>query len=73
MKNLFFGGDISMGERILKAFQMAREAGGATASMRLAAKGGMSSTKAKDEPDSPELIKKFEEALAEILGKPVSL
>jgi hypothetical protein len=33
----------------------------------------MAEDKAVTAPDSPELVKKFEAALSEILGKPVSL
>jgi hypothetical protein len=62
-----------MGNRLVKAFDIAKEAGGMKATMRLAMKGGMSSDKAAAAPDSPENIQKFEAALKEITGKAVKL
>jgi len=62
-----------MGNRLVKAFNIAKEAGGMKATMRLAMKGGMSSDKAAAAPDSPENIQKFEAALKEITGKAVKL
>ncbi len=62
-----------MGNRLVKAFGIAKEAGGMKATMRLAMKGGMSSDKAAAAPDSPENIQKFESALKEITGKAVKL
>jgi hypothetical protein len=62
-----------MGQKLAKAYQLAKENGGLAAQMRLAMKGGMAEDKAVTAPDSPELVKKFEAALSEILGKPVSL
>ncbi|HKI50286.1 MAG TPA: hypothetical protein VKA69_13235 [Desulfobacteria bacterium] len=62
-----------MGTRLVKAFGIAKEAGGMKATMRLAMKGGMSSDKAASAPDSPENIQKFEAALKDITGKAVKL
>ena len=62
-----------MGTRLVKAFSIAKEAGGMKATMRLAMKGGMSSDKAAAAPDSAENIQKMEAALKEITGKAVKL
>ena len=62
-----------MGTRLVKAFNIAKEAGGMKATMRLAMKGGMSSDKAAAAPDSAENIQKLEAALKEITGKAVKL
>ena len=62
-----------MGAKLQKAFQMAKEADGLQAEMRLAMKSGMSSQKAASEPDSPENIQKMEAALKDVIGKAVKL
>jgi hypothetical protein len=62
-----------MGNRLVKAFDIAKDAGGMKATMRLAMKGGMSSDKAAAAPDSPENIAKMEAALKEVTGKAVKL
>ncbi len=62
-----------MGARLKKAFDLAKEAGGLKATMRLAMKSGLSSEKAAAAPDNPENIQKVEKALKEITGKDVKL
>ncbi len=62
-----------MGEKLLKAYDIAKDAGEVQAQMRLAMKSGLSSTKAGGEPDSPENIQKMEAALKEVTGKDVKL
>jgi len=62
-----------MGAKLQKAFEMAKEAGGLPAQMRLAMKSGMSSDKALTLPDNPENIKKMEAAFKEVLGKDIRL
>lgn len=62
-----------MGAKLEKAFQIAKEADGLQAQMRLAMKSGLSAQKAASEPDSPENLKKMEAALKEVTGKDVKL
>ena len=62
-----------MGAKLQKAFQIAKDADGLQAEMRLAMKSGMSSQKAAGAPDSPENIQKMETALKEVIGKDVKL
>jgi hypothetical protein len=62
-----------MGEKLQKAFEMAKAAGGLQTQMRLAMKSGMSSDKAAGLPDSPENIKKMETAFKEVVGKDIRL
>lgn len=62
-----------MGARLVKAFEIAKDAGGIQATMRLAMKSAMSSNKAESAPDSPENLQKMKAALKEVIGKDVSL
>jgi hypothetical protein len=62
-----------MGAKLAKAFEMAKQAGGLPLQMRLAMKSGMSSEKAAGAPDSPENIKKMEDAFKEVTGKDTKL
>ena len=62
-----------MGAKLKKAFDIAKEAGGLQAQMRLAMKSGMSSDKAGAAEDSPANIQKIEAALKEVTGKDVKL
>ena len=62
-----------MGAKLQKAFDLAKEAGGLQAQMRLAMKSGMSSDKASGEADSPENIQKMEAALKDVTGKDIKL
>lgn len=62
-----------MGERLKKAFEMAKTSGGLTAQMRLAMKSGMSSENAASAPDSPENLKKMENVFKEVVGKDIKL
>ena len=62
-----------MGAKLQKAFDIAKEAGGTQAQMRLAMKSGMSAGKAAGEADSPDNLKKMEAALKEVTGKDVKL
>jgi hypothetical protein len=55
-----------MGAKLLKYYDDAKGLGGAKATMRMAMITGIPSAKAGDQPDSPELVKKFEDALATI-------
>lgn len=57
-----------MGEKLVKAYQIATQKGGSPMRMRLAMKTLISSEKAKTEPDSEENIKKFKLALKELLN-----
>lgn len=60
-----------MGQRLVKLFDFARDAGGATAPMRVAMKTMITAAKAGTEPDSPENIAKVRAAVKEITGKEV--
>lgn len=62
-----------MGAKLVKAFDIAKQAGGAQFQMRLAMKSGMSSVKAASEPDSPENVTKMEAALKDVTGQAVKL
>lgn len=62
-----------MGSKLSNAYNIAEREGGMPAKMRLAAVTGIPSGKAATEPDSPDLIQKFESALNQVLGKPVKL
>lgn len=55
-----------MGAKILAIYEDARKLGGLKATMRLAMITLIPSSKAESEPDSPENIKKFQDALTEI-------
>jgi hypothetical protein len=57
-----------MGERLVKAYEGAKLKGGIPAQMRLAIKTLIPLDKAKSMPDSDENIKKFTDALKEILN-----
>ena len=56
-----------MAEKLLEYYEKAKEGGGIRAQLKLAMITKISSDKAAKEPDSPENIKTFEEALAQIL------
>ena len=58
-----------MGAKLLQFYDHVKQAGGAQATMRLAMKTGVPSTKAADAEDSPENLKKFAEAVKEITGQ----
>ena len=58
-----------MGQQLMKMYDLAKQAGGMQAQMRLAMKTGLPSAKAAEAPDSPENVKKFSDALKEITGK----
>jgi len=62
-----------MGERLKKAYEVVGKEGGLKAKMRLAVITSVPSSKADTAPDSPENIKKFEDAIKEITGKSVTL
>lgn len=62
-----------MGAKLMKAFSVAKEAGGLKLTMRLAMKSGMSEDKATAEPDNPANIAKMEAALKDVIGKEVKL
>ncbi|MCX7909472.1 MAG: hypothetical protein N2560_08160 [Ignavibacteria bacterium] len=55
-----------MAEKLLEFYEKAYKLGGLKAQMRLALLTLIPSPKAKTEPDSPENIKKFENAMKEI-------
>lgn len=55
-----------MGALLMQYYEQAEKAGGIKASLRLAMKTAISSTKARTVPDSPELLKAFEKAWSDI-------
>lgn len=55
-----------MGEKLTQFYTKVKEVGGIKAQMRLALITKMSKKKASQEPDSPENIRVFEKAMAEI-------
>lgn len=58
-----------MGQRLLKLYEFARSAGGATAAMRLAMKTVISVEKAAAADDSPENVARVSAAIKELTGK----
>lgn len=59
-------GGKTMADRLVKFYEEAEQLGGFKAKMRLAILTTIANTKAASEPDSPENIKKFENAMSEI-------
>lgn len=55
-----------MGAKLIEIYDEAKQAGGLKATMRLAMITKISSVKAQEEPDSPENLKIFKDALDEI-------
>ncbi len=55
-----------MGGKLIECYNKAKEKGGIGAQVKLAMMTKMSSQTAKDAPDSPENIKLFNDALAQI-------
>ncbi len=55
-----------MGAALQQYYDQAKDIGGLKATMRLAVITGVSSVKAGEQPDSPELKQKFEQALAQL-------
>ncbi|MCP4547867.1 MAG: hypothetical protein GY835_15500 [bacterium] len=55
-----------MGAQLVSYYVQAKEAGGLKGKMRMAMITNIPSTKAENEPDSPENIQKFEDALTQI-------
>jgi len=62
-----------MSERLLKAFQVAKEVGGVQAQFRLAIRSGMSIVKAEKAPDNEANLVKMKHALTEIIGREVDI
>jgi len=58
-----------MGQQLIKLYEFARSAGGATAPMRLAMKTMISAEKAITAQDTPENVAKVRAAIREITGK----
>ncbi len=58
-----------MGEILTKYYAFAKENAGIEGAMRLAMKTKISGAKAAGEPDSPENLKVFRDAVKEITGK----
>jgi hypothetical protein len=61
-----------MGEKLIKLYAIASERLGLKGKMQLAVETKIPLTKAATEPDSPENIKIFEEAIEKLTGEPVS-
>ncbi len=59
-----------MAEILLKYYKHVSDINGMSAKMKLAAKTKIPSTRAAIEPDSPQNIQAFKEAVEEITGKP---
>lgn len=55
-----------MGAKLFAFYEKAKALGGIKGQMRMAVLTRMPSARAKEAPDSPENIKKFEEALSEL-------
>jgi tellurite resistance protein len=55
-----------MGQALLDMYKKVEQVGQLKAKMRMAMLTGVSSTKAVSEPDTPEIIAKFETAMVEI-------
>lgn len=57
-----------MGEKLVKYYDVIGKKGGLQAQMRLAMKTNLPVTKAKDVPDSADMLNKFYEVAKEIVG-----
>ncbi|MBA4368053.1 MAG: hypothetical protein C0403_10510 [Desulfobacterium sp.] len=57
-----------MGDKLLKYFEFAKQRGGISMQIKLAMLTQISSPKAKIAPDSPELMKLFQESLVKLVG-----
>lgn len=55
-----------MGAKLIELYEQAKQIGGLKAQMRMAMITKIPSSKAADEPDSPDNIKLFENAIVEI-------
>lgn len=55
-----------MAEKLMEMYEKAFEMGNVKARFRLAVLTGIPTLKAKVEPDTPELVQRFEEALKEL-------
>ena len=62
-----------MAAKLMKFYDLAKETGGLPIQMRLAMATGVPSTKAGEEPDSPELMAQFKAAFKEITGKDAAI
>ncbi len=60
-----------MGERLIQLYAVAGERLGLQGKMSLARETKIPSTRAATEPDTPENIKRFEEAILKLTGEPV--
>ena len=58
-----------MGEKMIKLYDFTQEVGGVEARMRLSVVSGISSFRAKSDPDTPENIQKLKDAIEEITGQ----
>jgi len=58
-----------MADRLMKYYQYVSEQVGASGRVKLATMTKVPSSKAAMEPDTPEIIKKFKDAINEITGK----
>jgi hypothetical protein len=58
-----------MGEKMNQLYDFVQKTGGVEAKMRLAVVTGISSLKAKTEPDTPENIAKLKDGIKAITGK----
>lgn len=58
-----------MGAKLEQMYEFVKKEGGVKAAMRLAMKTTVTSRNAASIPDSPDVIKKFREAIKEIVGK----
>lgn len=60
-----------MGDKLLKYYEFVKEKARLEGAMRLAMKTKIPSTRAQSEPDSPENLRQFREAVKEITGQEV--
>lgn len=62
-----------MAERLLKAFEIAKQQAGTQAQFRLAIRSGMSMVKAEKEPDNEVNLSRMKAALKEVLGREMEM
>ncbi len=62
-----------MAERLLKAFEIAKQQAGTQAQFRLAIRSGMSMVKAEKEQDNEVNLSRMKAALKEVLGREVEM
>jgi len=62
-----------MGEKLMKYYKFVSDEGGMSAKVKLAAATKVPSTQAALEPDSPQILQAFRDAVQQITGRPAPM